>query len=483
VNPRVRARLIAAAGCLAAACATPPAKPLVVSPALSAAQVEARLAEADAMAARGCYLCLREASAAYFNLIAVSDSPEVARHALENELMTAMREDELRLPDSGAKARAQELTVRLLSDPAYDATNYDLYSSIIARPADVPMTLALMRQRDEERKALVDKLEAAWPTSPIAAYVYIPTAAAIGRGEVFKLKAAAIRTAYPHNLGVRYRLQTDPFTYEDAEALAVIAEEPRFAEMRFLRGQRFVGGTDLVTGHHEYSLAYETLPDSLAIAVSFGGLEVAFGRFAQALELFDRVLAREPDHDAQLGRAIALSSLGRHEDAIAYLDELLKDLSWRPGDKYYWRAWNHLRLDHARAAYEDANAGLKSMVNTNIYQVAGIASYKLTLVDEARADFENSVQMNPQNCDSIRYVGILDAAERKWPAAVARFSSAAGCYTIAIAQIEHELAEKQKDTSGLYAGQIAALTAELTEAKSLLDASLHNAEVATKNAK
>jgi tetratricopeptide (TPR) repeat protein len=195
------------------------------------------------------------------------------------------------------------------------------------------------------------------------------------------------------------------------------------------------------------------------------------------------VLAREPDHDAQLGRAIALSSLRRHQEAIAYLDELLKDLSWRPGDKYYWRAWNQLRLDNAQAAYEDATAGLKSMANTNIYQVAGIASYKLTLVAEARTDFENSVQMNAQNCDSIRYLAILDAAERKWPVAVARFNSAAACYTVAIAQLEQELAEKQKDTSGLYAGQIAALTAELTEAKSLLDVSIHNAEVATRNAK
>ena len=43
---------------------------------------------------------------------------------------------------------------------------------------------------------------------------------------------------------------------------------------------------------------------------------------------------------------------------------------------------------------------------------------------------------------------------------------------------EHELAEKQKDTSGLFAGQIAALTSELAEAKSLLDISSHNAEVA-----
>src|SRR4030095_12083359 len=104
-----------------------------------------------------------------------------------------------------------------------------------------------------------------------------------------------------------------------------------------------------------------------------------------------------------------------------------------------------------------------------IYQVAGIASYKLTLVGEARADFENSVQMNAQNCASIRSWDIVAAAERKCPAAVARFNAAAACYTVTIAQLEHELAEKQKDTSGLFAGQLPALTSPLAEAKSRLD--------------
>src|SRR5438874_1583167 len=149
----------------AGACASNPARTVVVAPAISPAEVEARLGEADALAARGCYVCLREASGAYFNLLAISDSPIIARHALENELMMAMREGELRLPDSGAKERA----VRLKADTTYD---YEIYFSLIDKPADVLMTPALMRQRDDERKALADTLAAAWPTSALAANSY-----------------------------------------------------------------------------------------------------------------------------------------------------------------------------------------------------------------------------------------------------------------------------------------------------------------------
>jgi tetratricopeptide (TPR) repeat protein len=451
----------------------------VVSPSLSAAEVAARLAEADAMAARGCYLCLREASAAYLNLLALSDNLAVVRHALENELMVAMREKELRLPDSGAVERAKEVRlkneVRLKADTTYD---YDLYFSLIAAPAAQGVGMALMLQREEERKAQAAKLEAAWPTSVFAAYVYLPMAALTARGDAFRQQAAAIGNAHPGNLAVKYRGLT--MAYTDADALSILEQEPRFGELHYLRGQRAVGGTDLVNGHREYSVAYEALPESLAVAVSFGGLELAFSRHAQALALFDKVLVREPDHDAQLGRAMALSSLRRHAEAIAYLDELLTDPSWRPGDKYYWRAWNYLQLAKSQAAYDDANAALKSMANSNVYQLAGIASYQLSHVPEARSDFENSVQMNAANCDSIRYIGIIDAAERLWPAAFKRFTTAAGCYGGVIARLESELAEKQADTSGLFAGQIAGLVAEIAEAKALLDASTHNAEVAAK---
>ena len=102
---------------------------------------------------------------------------------------------------------------------------------------------------------------------------------------------------------------------------------------------------------------------------------------------------------------------------------------------------------------------------------------------EARTDFEESVKMNAGNCDSIRYLAIIDAAERQWPIAVSRFTAAANCYSRAIAALETELAERQADTSGLFAGQIPALVADIAEAKSLRDTSVHNADVATRNVK
>ncbi len=81
----------------------------VAVPRLAPEVLAARLSEADRLASRGCYLCLKEAAAAYAALLADSDDVAPAAKALENNLMLAIREIELRMPDSGAREHAQQL--------------------------------------------------------------------------------------------------------------------------------------------------------------------------------------------------------------------------------------------------------------------------------------------------------------------------------------------------------------------------------------
>ncbi|MBW8885443.1 MAG: hypothetical protein JF612_11880, partial [Planctomycetia bacterium] len=163
------------------------------------------------------------------------------------------------------------------------------------------------------------------------------------------------------------------------------------------------------------------------------------------------------------------------------LDESLKDARSSPGDKYYWRSWNYLQLGDHQRAYDDAISALKSMANSSVFQLAGIASYNLGRVGEAKTDFESSVQMDPNACDSLRYLGVMDSAERNWPPAHAHFSTAAGCYQQAIVKMSADVAQKQADTSGLYANQIAALVADIAEARSLQEASTRSAEASARN--
>ena len=59
----------------------------VAAPRIAPEVLAARLAEADRLAARGCYLCLKEAAAAYASLLTESDDGRVLVRALENSLM------------------------------------------------------------------------------------------------------------------------------------------------------------------------------------------------------------------------------------------------------------------------------------------------------------------------------------------------------------------------------------------------------------
>ena len=90
----------------------------VAAPRITPEVLAARLAEADRLASRGCYLCLKEAAAAYASLLADSDDSELVRKALENNLMLVIREIELRMPDSGAREAAQQLQDQAASDYA-----------------------------------------------------------------------------------------------------------------------------------------------------------------------------------------------------------------------------------------------------------------------------------------------------------------------------------------------------------------------------
>ena len=97
-------------------CAGRPAP--VVAPKLAPEVVAARLAEADHLASRGCYLCLKEAASAYAALLGESGDAAVAAKALENNLMIVLRERELRMPDSGALESAVQLQTQVAASYA-----------------------------------------------------------------------------------------------------------------------------------------------------------------------------------------------------------------------------------------------------------------------------------------------------------------------------------------------------------------------------
>jgi tetratricopeptide (TPR) repeat protein len=459
------------------ACAATPRSP-TLSPRISADALAVRLAEADRLAARGCYLCLKEAAAAYATLLELSDDQALATKALENNLMIALREIELRIPDSGARDAALQLQPGVTASYAlYIATLDSLATPVVV--GGVPF--AEVRQRREIRAKLATELEKEWPASPMKAYFYLAMALSAGMIKELQPQLDDMLSTHSDDLSLKYRRQAFLPTFSEEESRALIGQETGFGEVHFLLGQRAVLDARLGDAHRELARARELLPDSAAISLVTANVTLAYARYAEALILFERVLVAGPDEAAQIGRAKALSYLARHTEAIAVLDELLKDLQNNPGEKYYWRAWNRLRLTEAKAAYDDAMSALKAMRNNEVYRLAGFASYSLNRLSESREYFEEALKLNVADCDSQRYLGLIDSTERSWKAAYARFTNAVACYDQALARMTTDLAEHEKDITGLSNALIASLRDEIKEAEGLRAASAANALIAGKN--
>jgi tetratricopeptide (TPR) repeat protein len=443
-------------------------------PRISAEELAKGLDEADRLASRGCYLCLKEAAAAYSALLAVSDDPVLLRKALENSLMILAREIELRMPDSGAREAAAALQLRVPS-------SYAGYLAAIDTPPN-PFDLLRNTPLREERLKLVANFETDAPASVMKAYFYLALALQMLPVKEIQPKIDAVLAAHPDDLSLKYRKLGYQPTYSGDAARELIGMETGFGEVHFLMGQRAVMGGNLGSAFRDFTRAHELLPDSISISFGFAGVQMSYARYAEALALFDRILGAGPDDSALLGRARALSYLRRHEDAIAAIDESLKDAQNNPGEKYYWRAWNRLQMKQPQLALDDAMLALNAMRNNQVYNLAGMAAFSLSRLAESRDYFENAVQMNRGDCDSERYLAQIDSIERSWKAAAGRFAQAATCYEQAIVRMRKELATYEEDITGLSNGLITGKRMEIKDAEALRISSVNNAAVASKNA-
>ena len=465
----------------AVACTSAPKPRPIVAPVLPALPVEviqARVAEADTLAAKGCYLCLRDASVIYESLIFAVSDEDVIRKAVDTDLMMALREFELSLPASGAYVRAKE---RSRGKPGYDAY-FGLLD--IRSPSSGTRTRQQIELEMSARRQFLSQIDGAFASNPVAAYfllTYGPGSAywSPDQGTTVRQSFAA---AFPNQLAVQYKLAATAVTFPSRIAEGLLAAEPRFAEVRLITGQRALFGGGVVSARRQFAAAHELLPESLVIKSLFAATEFAYARYAQALTLLDEILARGPDDGAQLMHAQSLSYLKRYREAIAELDQLLNDPSRTPGDKYYWRAWNKLQLEELQPAYDDATAALRFMSTVDAYRLAGIATFNLEKLDEARGYFDEALKISDVDCDSIQYLAQIDAAERKWPAAATRFARAAECFHESIGRMSERLAKTEADNAdGLLDAQIAALRADIEMRQLLEKQSRANAAASQKN--
>jgi tetratricopeptide (TPR) repeat protein len=180
-----------------------------------------------------------------------------------------------------------------------------------------------------------------------------------------------------------------------------------------------------------FESARRAFPNSPSIATSLGLLHQAREEWPEALAAFDAVLAQYPGHvDASMGRTVALSNLGRREDAIEAATRMIDAGQWFVGEALYWRAWNQLHLNQLAPARADADRARTMVANAPMFVLSGLIDWRLRRLDTAEEEFQRALTMDFGQCEAALYMGLVRAGRGRLSEATAALNQATQCYDL-----------------------------------------------------
>jgi len=428
----MRRLLVWLAAGLMAACAP---KKVAVDPAIAG---RATLANADANVRAGCFDCLVEALRQYESVRAIPAlSDQATTGAFRAAAILAIRERELGTTDSGYLEEARRLAPRDVG-PLLEII--DVLAWRVGSGPGVPgrTELAIFVNREQR----IEALRTIAGRDELSAYVWV--AYACGSGATLAMRNAdELRTpigAFADEPLLIFRLAICS-TSAPSAIDSVIAAEPRYREAAFFKGLNATAGRKLDEADGRYREAYAWRKTWPAVTLAIANLSMTAEDFQASREFYDETLMLTPNlPEALLGNLRALTYLSRHEDAMAVADQLIA-ISRYPGDAYYWKAYNELSLERYDAAWVDIEAADKSLINSDVPKLAGIIAINRHEIDVARQRLEISKRRNPNDCQTLYYLHLVLADQRKWAETVSGAVSAAGCIDAAEAGLRAQIEE------------------------------------------
>ena len=427
-------RLFLAAVVLAAGCAT--RAPVQIMP-------PPDVTRAGALVRAGCYRCLSDALAVYEEAIAATKTPDpiVLRGAFDTALLKALREKELGLPAAATLTRARALAAEL------PATNASAWVELVELVADEPSVVPPEAKRPPlaertERAKLARAALAVEPRSLLSDYLDLALACE-DRTSRDAIDREAVLRATGNAPAIRYRLGICNVLVS-ADVAKVREEDPRWTEILWFEGRRFLALQDIWKSRGKLEEAAAALPESPAVRLTLAGVQQALSQLEPSVASFDTVIRMVPTlRTALLGRVVSLSYLKRHEDAIAGATRMVELGAPAIGEAHYWRAFNHYNLKALDPAKLDADRAIQLWANTSVYTLAGLIYYDRKELDVAQGHFEQAWRMDNTNCTANWFLGVVHADKNQWAIAAKTFVTGVACFTQAAADARADL-EKVK---------------------------------------
>jgi len=417
-------------------------------------RVAADLARADDLVRQGCFRCLEEAVGIYDRAAASGRAPLAASRAADAAWLLALRERELGLGRGLARADAERRGAGLA--PPLD-------DGLVRAIADVLPWQQSGVSREQQDALLnaygtVNRSWAAWRTTLLArapddllsAYLL----SSLDCTYEYKIREDKTDRWRPSGDRVapliRYRQAACGQTIGDVPLESVLKEVPRFGEAHFFLGQlAFARGT-LRTAEKHLLASLETIPDLTAAQNGLGQVYLVMEDLEPARAAFHAVnVAVNGQREAMLGESKALSYLGRHDDAIAILDEMERLGTWFLGEVHYWRAWNRYRLRQFDAADRDVTAARKFLpMDPQLDKLTGMVALALNDVPRAEREFRiartHFEGRRQRDCDTGYYLASTLVMQKQWAEAGPIFEKAEPCYVEDEAAFRDRIAEIRK---------------------------------------
>ncbi|MCU1381304.1 MAG: hypothetical protein JWL71_1, partial [Acidobacteria bacterium] len=395
-----------------------------------------RLASADRLVDAGCLECLIQAYGEYELLRTIPAAAATGTAgAVRSAALIALRQRELGMTDEGYGERARLLLAGASREPAWLRTVVDIVDvlpvgGMTRTPTsdlDLDRSRALRTNHDAWRDLLRDHAS----SDAFGAYVWLAFACASETRDVATDLLLAPTDALREVPLIAFRraicrgVRPEPLR-------ALLDADTRFVETKYLLGSYDValmtsGQDKLDEADRLFNEAYAWRQEWPSLTQSIANVAMTVEEFDRAALFYERTLALEPlAVDALLGKARALTYLGRAADAIAVADQLLA-ARWFVGDARYWRALNESELERNDEAWSDIELADKLLVNAEVPKLAGLIAYRRRELDVSRGKFELAHARNTSDCETAYYLGVVLAEQRMWPRTAEVLRGASDC--------------------------------------------------------
>ena len=416
---------------LSSACARPLPPPAAASPPSTPAQ---RLASADELVRAGCLDCLIAAYGEYDLLRTFPGARDAALSgAVRSAALIALRERELGLVDGGYGERARALLIGAPNLPNWMSMLLDIIAVLPASVGGIIRTPT--SDLDLDRARVLRANRAAWdtrlrelaPIDELAAYVWMAFSCGATETRDLTLDELAEPAATFKDTSLIAFKRAICRGIEPEPLKALHTRDARFGEVPYYLGLLAVSQRKLDDADRRFEEAYAWRTQWPSLTQSIANVAMTAEDFERSLSFYNQTLELEPHAvDAMLGKARALTYLGRNHEAIAATDALIAD-RWFVGDARYWRALNESELDLNDEAWVDVEAAAKLLVNAQVPKLAGLIAYRRQQLELARAKFDESHTRNPTDCETTFYLGVVLAEQRAWGRTADVLNEAATC--------------------------------------------------------